>query len=161
MVKTVYEYFKTMAGADKFDPNKMPVTEYHLELKSVQESAPQKFIKFLAENREWILEKLDLGMETTLISFDPKQFFDVFNFFIGEYHLTFQTNPYDLLLKIRNLSPKIPEKALFKKKTNKGNLTTINLTELAKHYGFGLDCPAPVPTIAPTADSASAKQICA
>jgi len=142
VVKTVFEHFMTM-NIDDFDPTKIPLTEYHADLKDSQESAPVRFLRYIANDKYWVLDKIecrysDEGDEFVpdpeIITLDLEQIYKLFEKYVQKFHLKYETNAFDLALKIRNITPRIPDKAFQKKKTKFKNVSIINFVELQLYF---------------------------
>jgi len=92
-VRSIYEYFKTLPGADKFGKIPMPETEYHRDIKEAQSSPIELWLRqFTIENGNLAyVEKT--GMEQ----------YQAFNVFKADSGIQFECSLVSFSLKLKNL----------------------------------------------------------
>lgn len=123
VVKTCYEYFKSIPGVDKFDKLPLPCTAYHKELKEMSKSPIESWIydfTIVNQNRDFI----ELKKETVL-----EQFVE----WTIENKVDYNIDSLKLMVRLNRLN--IP--GIEKKKTNAVNLTRFNIPLMKKHLGIG------------------------
>lgn len=92
-VRSIYEYFKTLPGADKFGKIPLPETEYHRDIKEAQSSPIELWLRqFTIENGNLAyVEKT--GMEQ----------YQAFNVFKADSGIQFECSLVSFSLKLKNL----------------------------------------------------------
>lgn len=92
-VKSIYEYFKTLPGADKFSKVAMPETEYHKDIKEVQMSPIELWL------RQFVVENINLAF----VEKSTMEQFDLFNTFKTDSGIHFECSLVSFSLKLKNL----------------------------------------------------------
>tara|TARA_R110000868_G_scaffold108123_2_gene295547 strand:- start:77 stop:595 length:519 start_codon:yes stop_codon:yes gene_type:complete len=92
-VKSIYEYFKTLPGADKFSKVAMPETEYHKDIKEAQMSPIELWL------REFVVQNINLAF----VEKSTMEQFDAFNTFKADSGIHFECSLVSFSLKLKNL----------------------------------------------------------
>jgi len=121
VIKTCYEYFKSIKGMDVFNKLPLPLTEYHSELQTMSVSPLESWIKSLVEDNFY---------KSSIELIDKVQY-DMFKVWCKdcglEYNIT--TMQFGVRLKRLNISG-----IEFGKKTNKGNTRVFDIEILKKYF---------------------------
>jgi len=94
VIKTCYEYFKSISGMDKFNDIPLPVTEYQKDLKQLSTSPIESFMK------DFVLENY---YEKEPIKLYGKETFALFNSWLKECGLEYSCNLQAFGLRLKNL----------------------------------------------------------
>ena len=92
-VRSIYEYFKTLPGADKFGKIPLPETEYHRDIKEAQSSPIELWL------RQFAIENGNLAyVEKTVM-----EQYQAFNVFKADSGIQFECSLISFGLKLKNL----------------------------------------------------------
>jgi hypothetical protein len=92
-VRSIYEYFKTLPGADKFGKIPLPETEYHRDIKEAQSSPIELWL------RQFAIEHSNLAyVEKTSM-----EQYESFNVFKADSGIQFECSLVSFSLKLKNL----------------------------------------------------------
>jgi hypothetical protein len=123
VVKTCFEYFKSIPDMDKFGKLEMPCTNYQNELKEMGKSPIEKWLHdFALENMD--AENLELSSVEILSRFKS---------WCCQNDVDYKIDALKLLVRINRLNID----GIGKHKTKTGNLTVFDFEKLKKYYGFG------------------------
>lgn len=121
VIKTCYEYFKSIPDMENFNKLKMPVTEYQQDMKETNISPIENWIK------SFVLEHY---YESEVEIIDKKQF-ELFNNWCKNCGLDYKITTMQFGVRLKRLNiPGIE----FGKKTNNGNTKIFNIQILKKHF---------------------------
>ena len=121
VIATCYNYFKNIPDLDKFNDIPIPKTEYQENLKQLELTPPEQFLKHLAINETQ--KKVELG---------SNDIFKKFTDYCINNNIDYQTTPLKLSVRIASLNIK----GITKKKTRTCNLSVLDITEINKHFGI-------------------------
>jgi putative DNA primase/helicase len=123
VVKTCFEYFKSIEGMDDFNKIPLPSTQYHNELKEISKSPIEKWIEdFTLENME--KETVELTKEEILASF---------NEWCSNNKVEYKVDSLKLMVRINRLNIN----GIVKHKTKTANKTQFVISDLKTHFGLG------------------------
>jgi hypothetical protein len=118
VVRTCYDFFKSIPNLDKFNSLPIPNTSYQDELKKLDVTPPEQFLIYLCESSN--------NLELT-----AKEFFTRFQMFLAESNINYETTSLKLGVKLTNL--KID--GLTKGRRSKTGVTYIlDVEKLKKHF---------------------------
>lgn len=121
VIKTCYEYFKSIPDMENFNKLKMPVTEYQQDMKETNISPIENWIK------SFVLEHY---YESEVELIDKKQF-ELFNNWCKNCGLDYKITTMQFGVRLKRLNiPGIE----FGKKTNNGNTKIFDIQILKKHF---------------------------
>lgn len=124
VVKTCYEYFKSIPDVNNFNYIPMPETEYQSNLKELSESPIEQWLRdFTIENHKKESVEL-LGIES----------FTLFNEWLTERKIPYDINCVKLGVRLANMKISGIKKG---RKTKKGDTKIYDITELKKHFKIG------------------------
>jgi hypothetical protein len=124
VIKTCYEYFKSIEGINDFNKIPMPSTSYQQNLKELSRSPIELWLENLCYEN-WDSEEVEmLGSEA----------YGCFHKFCQERGIEFQMNAVKLGVRIKNMGINGIEKG---KHTKKGETKLYKIQELKKHYNLG------------------------
>lgn len=121
VIKTCYEYFKTMPDMDKFNELKMPETSYQNEIKDASVSPIESWLK------SYIMENY---YETEKELLDKEQF-DLFKDWCKKCSVEYNLSSIQFGVRINRLNLKGIEKG---KHTKKGNTKIFNIQKLKEEF---------------------------
>lgn len=124
VVKTCYEYFKSIPDMDKFGTLKMPQTEHQSNLKQLSVSPIEQWLESFA------LSNYDKE-EVELLGTDACQ---IFKEWCAENDLKYEIDAKKLGVRLSNLSISGIEKG---RHTNKGWTKIYNISKLKQHFKIG------------------------
>ena len=121
VIRTCYDYFKSIGGMDKFNSLPLPITEYQTNLKKLDKSVPEQFIE------AFVMSNLDKNE----IELTGKEFYEQFSKWADENNVQYDTNPLKLGVKMSLLKIDGIKKG---RHTKKGDTKYYNINELKKQY---------------------------
>ena len=124
VIATCYHYFKSIPNLDKFNDIPIPKTEYQENLKQLELSPPEQFIRELVINE---------SRET--IEIKSKDIYNKFSAWCGENNVDYDITPLKLSVRLSNLNIK----GIEKKHTREGNATLLNIKKVKEHFKIDLD----------------------
>lgn len=125
VIKTCYEYFKSIPDLDKFNSIPIPETEYQTNLKELSVTPIEQWLHdFTLENSDKDNVEL-LGSETL----------NLFNDWCNKNSVDYKISSTKLGVRLSNLNINGIEKG---KHTNKGWTKIFNINSLKKHFNIGL-----------------------
>lgn len=119
VIATCYDYFKKIPNLDKFNEIPIPKTEYQENLKQLELSPPEQYIKSLV-----VYDKQDS------IAIDNNNLYKNFSAWCAENNIDYDITPLKLAVRLSNLNIK----GVSKKKTRLNNLTVLDVKEVRKHF---------------------------
>ena len=123
VIKTCFEYFKSIPGMDNFKEIPMPITEYHKELKEMSKSPIESWLEnFTAQN-----------MDRDFIELKTESIYEKFNEWCILSGIEYHIDALKLIIRIGRL--KID--GIEKRKTNSFTLTKFDFNKMKKHFGIG------------------------
>lgn len=124
VVKTCYEYFKSVEGVDKFNEIPIPQTEHQTNLKKLGASPVEQWLEsFTLENYDKDTVEM-LGTEA----------FEKFKHWLTSNNTKYEINAIKFGVRLSNLKLSAITKG---KHTNKGETKIYNIVELKKHFNIG------------------------
>lgn len=124
VIATCYNYFKNLSNLDKFNEIPIPKTEYQENLKQLELSPPELFIKELVINET-----------NETIELKCKDVFNKFSSWCGDNNIEYDITPLKLAVRLSNLNIKGVEK----KHTRDGNSTVLNVKKIKEHFKINQD----------------------
>ena len=124
VIATCYNYFKSIPNLDKFNEIPIPKTEYQENLKQLELSPPEQFIKELVSNET---------KETVEIK--SKDIYTKFTNWCSENNVEYDITPLKLSVRLANLNIK----GIDKKHTRDGNATIFDVKKVKEHFKIGQD----------------------
>jgi hypothetical protein len=124
VIATCFNYFKSIQNLDKFNNIPIPKTEYQENLKQLELSPPEQFIKELVTNEK--NEKVELK---------SKDIFTKFTLWCNENNVDYNITPLKLMVRIANLNIN----GIEKKHTKDGNASVFNVKEIKEHFQIDSD----------------------
>jgi hypothetical protein len=119
VIRTCYDYFKSIPDLDKFNNIPLPKTSYQENLRLLDLSPPEQFlIEFCSKNEG-------------LVEVENKDFYNQFNEFIETSNIEYKTTPLKFGVKIANLKIDGVEKG---KHTKTGDYRNIDIDRVKKHF---------------------------
>jgi hypothetical protein len=123
VIKTCFEYFKSIPDMDNFKEIPLPVTEYHKELKEMSKSPIESWLEhFTAQN-----------IERDYIELKSESIYEKFNEWCISSGIEYNIDALKLMVRMNRL--KID--GIEKMHTKKGNLTKFDISKMKKHLGVG------------------------
>jgi len=123
VIKSCYEYFKSIPNMDDFASIEMPVTEYHSELKEMNENIIERWC------REYTQENFD---KTTI----EEKSIDIYSMFM-KWCEKCKTNYICDYIKFATRFHRLKIKGVSIRKTNICNYTVFDIAELKKTFSLG------------------------
>lgn len=124
VIKTCYEYFKSITGMDKFNDLQMPITEYQKDLKQLSVSPIESFMK------DFVLENY---YEKEPIKLYGKEIFGLFNSWLKKCGLEYGCNIQSFGLRLKNLKINGIEKGPHSKY---GEANLYNIPSMRTHFNL-------------------------
>jgi putative DNA primase/helicase len=125
VIKTCYEYFKSLEGCDNFNDIPIPVTEYQTNLKTLSKSPIELWLyEFTMRNSD--KESVELLGSQTLQSF---------NYYCKQNNISYEIDSSKLIVRLSNLIQTGVENG---RHTKKGNTKKFNIVELKKYFKIGV-----------------------
>jgi len=123
IIKTCYEYFKSIPDMDKFGHLKTPETEYHKELKELSKSPIESWLEYFASKNQ----------DRDYIELKSQSIYEKFNDWAIENGLEYKIDALKLMVRISRL--KID--GIEKRKSDGIMITRFDIEKMKKHYGIG------------------------
>ena len=120
VIRTCYDYFKSIPNLDRFTEQPIPMTQYQTNLKKMNISAPEQFISSFIETYA--------GQD--IIKLSAKQTFDSFQMFIAENNIEYQTSNLKFGIKLTNLN--IP--GVDKGRAKTGIMYTFDIAKIKDYF---------------------------
>jgi len=124
VIRTCYDYFKSIPNLDKFNNIPIPQTAYQSNLKLLNLSPPEQFLIDFCQNNEGIIEIL------------PKDLYNQFVQWSSENNSDYQTTFIKFAVKLSNLNIGGFEKG---KHTKKGDFKVLDIQKMRKHFKLDQD----------------------
>jgi len=124
VIATCYNYFKNIPNLNKFNDIPIPKTEYQENLKQLDLTPPEQFIRELVIN-----ETRDT------IEIKSKEIFTRFNSWCSDNNIDYDITPLKLCVRLSNLNIK----GVDKKHTRDGNTTVLNVKKVKEHFKIDQD----------------------
>jgi hypothetical protein len=124
VIKTCYEYFKSIPGMDRFGAIPIPKTEYQEDLKELSINPIEEWIKSFVT---------DYDDDNMIPSYLCTDLFRMFKDWCNSSTMSYNCNMIQFFVRLKRLNLDGVEK----KHTNKGNKTTFDIKKLQQHYGVG------------------------
>jgi len=124
VIKTCFEYFMSIEGADKFNKIPIPETEFQNDLKEANRPIIEQWLY------DFVIEHDD-QQEVKLLG---KEIFSHYCSWKDKNKIPFEMNAIKIALKIKQLKLEGISKGI---PTNKGNPTIFNIPLLKKYFGIG------------------------
>jgi len=123
VIKTCYEYFKSIPDMDNFKELQLPVTEYHKELKEMSKSPIESWLEyFTAQN-----------MNRDYIELKSESVYEKFNEWCITSGIEYNIDALKLMVRISRL--KID--GIEKRKSSGFMVTKFDIEKMKKHFGIG------------------------
>jgi hypothetical protein len=123
-VRSIYEYFKTLPGADKFGKIPLPETEYHRDIKEAQSSPIELWL------RHFVFEHSNLAyVEKTSM-----EQYESFNVFKADSGIQFECSLVAFALKLKNLKIAGVGDVIH---TKTGNKRRFDIPMMKEYFGMG------------------------
>jgi len=123
VVRTCFDYFKSIPDLDKFGLIPIPCTVYQNELKKLDLTPPEQFLIHLCEVNKQNVE------------FTAKDIFQMFQDFLIESNIVYEITSLKFGVKLANLNIS----GLSKSRNNKGNVYKLDIQQLQKHFNINED----------------------
>ena len=121
VIRTCYDYFKSIPDLDRFNNIPLPKTSYQENLRLLDLSPPEQFLIEFCSKNEGIIEV------------ENKDFYNQFNEFIESNNIEYKTTSLKFGVKIANLKIDGVEKG---KHTKKGDFRNIDIDKVKKHFNI-------------------------
>jgi len=122
VIKSCYEYFKSIPNMDKFNELQMPVTEYHKDLKQLSTSPVESFLKDFVLENYYAKEPIKLY---------GKEIFVLFNSWLKKCGLEYGCNLPAFGLRLKNLKINGITKGAHSKQ---GEANLFDIPTMIKHF---------------------------
>lgn len=123
VVKTCYEYFKSIPDMDKFNSIPIPVTEYHKQLKELSINPIEK----------WLHDFTNKNESRDYVELNSQSILEKFNDWCSENGIEYKCNSIQLMVRITRLMID----GIEKHHTKTGNKTRFDIEKMKKHFGIG------------------------
>jgi phage/plasmid-associated DNA primase len=123
-VRSVYEYFKTLPGADKFSKVQMPETEYHRDIKEAQTSPVELWL------REFVVQHSNLAY----VDQSGMEQYQAFNSFKSDSGIQFECSIISFGMKLKNLKISGVGDSVH---GEKGKIRRFDIPKMKAHFGMG------------------------
>ena len=124
VIRTCYDYFKSIPDMDKFGQIPIPQTEYQNECKKLSTSPIDLWLEDLTRS----------NMDETVVELTGKEAYQYFNQFVMENNIKFNTTPLKLGVKLTNMKIDGVTKG---RHTDHGDTKYYNIKALKKRYSIG------------------------
>lgn len=124
VIKTCYEYFKSIKGLDNFMNIKIPITEYQEDLAELA----IKPIEMWMQNH--VTSCIGTSMENEIISYKAKELFDLFTVWVKNNWGSYDMNLLQFCVRLKRLDLV----GVTKKKGKFNNKTLIDIQKYKNHY---------------------------
>ena len=98
VIKSFFNYLKTIEGMDKFDKIDIPITEYQNDLQQLSRSPIELFVRSMVENAD------EEGEEE--IKFTSKELYDRFKLFVSSKNFKYEVNSNQFSVRLKREMPK-------------------------------------------------------
>ena len=98
MIKSFFEYLKTIEGMDKFDSIPIPITEYQSDLQQLSRTPIELFVRNIVENAD--------EEEEEDVKFTSKELYDKFKQFICSNNFKYEVNSNQFSVRLKREIPK-------------------------------------------------------
>lgn len=122
VIKSCYEYFKSIKGMDKFGDLPIPVTEYHSDLKQLSTSPIESFMKDFVLENYYVKEPIRLY---------GKEILGLFNSWLKKCGMEYGCNLQAFGLRLKNLKIAGITKGSH---SNKGESNLFDIPTMIKHF---------------------------
>jgi hypothetical protein len=119
VIRTCYDYFKSIPDLDSFHEKDCPKTEHQKNLAKLSLSPPEQYLIDLCSKKEGIIEM------------SSKELYDEFSDFITSNNIEYSTTPLKFGVKIANLRISGIDKG---RHTKRGETKMIDIDKLKKHF---------------------------
>ena len=119
VIKTCYEYFKSLDGLDKFLAIPMPTTEYQEELKSLD-------INYIEEWIKYYVNEFDDTDEDIVVQLSSQEVYKLFSNWINNNGYKYELNNVQFAVRLKRLNIT----GISVKHTKKGNITIFNINSI-------------------------------
>ena len=123
-VRSIYEYFKTLPGADKFSKVPMPETEYHRDIKEAQSSPIELWL------RQFVRDNFDLAY----VDLSIMEIYESFNCFKSDSGIQFECSLVSFSLKLKNQKVDGVGESIH---TKTGARRRFDIPKMKAHFGMG------------------------
>jgi hypothetical protein len=123
-VKSIYEYFKGLPGADKFSKVPLPETEYHKDIKEAQMSPIELWL------RHFVTENINLAF----VEKSTMEQYEAFNVFKADTGIHFECPLVTFSLKLKNLKVDGVGEVMH---TRTGNKRIFDIPKMKGHFKIG------------------------
>jgi phage/plasmid-associated DNA primase len=130
VMKTVYEYFKGLPGADQFRSLKLPTTEYQDNMRQLAKSPIQCWLEDFC-----LVEHLDERTNQRKMEFTNEQLFAEFKHYCDTNGFRYECNSNQFSVRLANMKVKGIENARFGKSCSRGK--RFNFGEVLYFLGGG------------------------
>jgi hypothetical protein len=121
VIRTAFDYFKSIKNLDKFNEIPIPQTEYQNNLKLLDSTPPEQFLKSFA--------MINKGVE--MVELTGKEIFNQFTKWCAENHVQYETTPLKFGIKMNILNVDGITKG---RHTRVGETKYYNIEKIMKHY---------------------------
>jgi hypothetical protein len=126
VVKTCYEYFKSIPNMDNFNSLPIPVTEHQEVLKELGESPIESWLRMFTLH----------NCQSEIIEMYPQETYNDFIFWCKENKIEFLIDSRKFGTRLTNLKISGVEKG---RRTNKGDTRIFNIQKLEKYFNINYD----------------------
>lgn len=123
-VKSIYEYFKGLPGADKFSKVPMPETEYHKDIKEAQMSPIELWL------RHFVTENINLAF----VDKSAMEQYEAFNVFKADTGIHFECSMVSFSLKLKNMKVDGIGEVMH---TRGGNKRRFDISKMKEYFKMG------------------------
>jgi len=123
-VRSIYEYFKTLKGADKFSKVPMPETEYHRDIKEAQSSPIELWL------RQFVMDNFNLAY----VELSGMESYESFNCYKSDSGIQFECSLVSFSLKLKNQKVDGVGEIVHIKT---GNRRRFDIPKMKAHFGMG------------------------
>jgi len=123
VVKTCYEYFKSIPDMDSFSQISIPKTEYHKELKELSRNPIESWLEYFTLQNQ----------DKDCIELKANSIYEKFYDWTVENGLDYKIDSLKLIVRISRLKIN----GIEKHHTNANNLTKFDIEKMKKHFGIG------------------------
>jgi hypothetical protein len=125
VIRTVYDYFKSIPNLDKFGEIDLPTTEYQRDLQELSISPIESCIINLVQDNT--IQNIDNIIKMTSI-----ELFSYFNAYITSQKIEYNINSLKFHVRLKHLNIK----GIDTSKGRTGNYKTININEVKQHFNI-------------------------
>jgi hypothetical protein len=126
VIKTCYEYFKTLPGADNFNAIAIPHTEYHEEMSELSVSPIESWL------HDYTMEYYNPNTNElgNTVKLQSSKCFELFNDWKEKTHIAYEVNS----LKFAVQMGRLKINGIETKKEKQSNCKVFNLQKMAFHF---------------------------